>query len=217
MLRSAFRSRSSTARTPSDPPRALPQQQRQRLRPARSRARPHRRRRKAPMKPTGNRPRRAKIIALGRETGALVLDPRNPMQAARALVAARFVNDDHRLLHRHRGTFWRFQVNHYAFADQETVRAEVWTFLEQAQRRGQGNKLVPFKPNPARVSDVLHALASACSLDNRIDPPTWLTGANQLPAAADMFRLANGLLHLPSGELYPLTADYFRLTASHVA
>jgi hypothetical protein len=95
------------------------------------------------------------------QRGAFVLDPRDPMQAARALVAARFVNDDHRLLHRHRGTFWRFQVNHYAFADQETVRGEVWTFLEQAQRRGQGNKLVPFKPNRASVSDVLDALASA--------------------------------------------------------
>jgi putative DNA primase/helicase len=152
-----------------------------------------------------------------RERGKVILDPRDPMQAARALVAARFVNDDHRLLHRHRGTFWRFQVNHYAFADQETVRAEVWTFLEQAQRRGQGNKLVPFKPNRARVSDVLDALASACSLDNRIDPPTWLNGANELPAAAEMLPLANGLLHLPSGELYPLTPDFFGLTASDVA
>jgi putative DNA primase/helicase len=152
-----------------------------------------------------------------RERGKVILDPRDPMQAARALVAARFVNDDHRLLHRHRGTFWRFQASHYAFADQETVRAEVWTFLEQAQRRGQDNKLVPFKPNRARVSDVLDALASACSLDNRIDPPTWLNGANELPAAAEMLPLANGLLHLPSGELYPLTPDYFGLTASDVA
>src|SRR6516165_6848193 len=151
------------------------------------------------------------------ERGKVILDPRDPMHAARALVAARFVNDDHRLLHRHRGTFWRFQVNHYAFADQETVRGEVWTFLEQAQRRGQGNKLVPFKPNRARVSDVLDALASACSLDNRIDPPTWLNGANELPAAAEMLPLANGLLHLPSRELYPLTPGYFGLTASDVA
>jgi len=93
-----------------------------------------------------------------RERGKVILDPRDPMQAARALVTARFVSDDHRLLHRHRGTFWRFQLNHYASADQETVRAEVWTFLEQAQRRGQGSKVVPFKPNRARVSDVLDAL-----------------------------------------------------------
>ena len=61
-----------------------------------------------------------------RRRGAFVLDPRDPMQAARALIAARFMNDDHRLLYRHRGTFWRFHTNHYVLADQETVRAEVW-------------------------------------------------------------------------------------------
>src|SRR5947209_4135309 len=52
-------------------------------------------------------------------TTAIILDPRDPMQAARALVAAHFVNDDHRLMHRHRGTFWSFATNHFVLADQE--------------------------------------------------------------------------------------------------
>jgi putative DNA primase/helicase len=147
---------------------------------------------------------------------ANILDPRDPMQAARSLVAARFVNDDHRLLHRHRGTFWRFQANHYALADQETVRADVWKFLEQAQRRGENNKLLPFKPSSAQVSSTLDALASVCTLDNRIEPPAWLDGAGEMPAAAEMLALGNGLLHLPSGEIYPPTPDHFGLTASEV-
>ena len=151
-----------------------------------------------------------------RRRSPLVLDPRDPMQAARALVAARFMNDDHRLLYRHRGTFWRFHTNHYVLADQETVRAEVWRFLEHAQRRGDNGKPEPFKPNRARVSDVLDALNSVCGLDNLIDPPTWLNDAGERPAAAEMFPVANGLLHLPSGELYPPTPDYFGLTASDV-
>jgi hypothetical protein len=75
------------------------------------------------------------------------------MQAARALVAARFMNGSHRLLHRHRGTFWRFRANHYALADQEMVRSEAWRFLERAQRRGGNGKPAPFKPNRARVSE----------------------------------------------------------------
>ena len=149
--------------------------------------------------------------------GGVVLDPRDPMQAARALVAARFVNDGHRLLHRHRGTFWQFQANHYALADQETVRAEVWKFLEQAQRRGENNKLLPFKPSSAQVSSMLDALASVCTIDNRIDPPAWLDGAGEMPAASEMLALGNGLLHLPSGELFPPTPDHFGLTASEVA
>jgi hypothetical protein len=80
--------------------------------------------------------RRGKVIALER-AGAVILDPRDPMQAARTLVAARFMNSGHRLLHRHRGTFWRFQANHYALADQEAVRAEAWRFLERAPARRQ--------------------------------------------------------------------------------
>jgi putative DNA primase/helicase len=151
----------------------------------------------------------------GAATIEVILDPRDPMQAARALVATRFVNDDHRLLHRHRGTFWSFEKNHYALLDQETTRAEVWTFLEHAQRR-VGKTLEPFKPNRARVSDVLDALASVCNLNNHIEPPTWLDGDDELPAAAEMLPLGNGLLHLPSGELYPATPDYFGLTASDV-
>jgi hypothetical protein len=92
----------------------------------------------------------------------------------------------------------------------------VWRFLEHAQRRGKSGKLVQFKPNRARVSDVVDALNSVCSLDNLTDPPMWLNGAGELPAAGEMFPVANGLLHLPSGELYPPTPDYFGLTASDV-
>jgi putative DNA primase/helicase len=139
------------------------------------------------------------------------------MATARALVAARFVNDGHRLLHRHRGTFWRFQNNHYVLADQETVRGEVWRFLEHAQRLCGKNKPEPFKPNKAGVSNVLDALASICALDNLTDPPTWLNGGHELPPAAEMFPVTNGLLHLPRDDLYPSTPDYFGLSASEVA
>jgi putative DNA primase/helicase len=167
--------------------------------------------------PVRRRSRRTKVIALGWQTGALVLDPHDPMHAARTLVAARFVNDDHRLLHRHRGTFWRFQKNHYVLAEQETVRGEVWQFLEHAQRPSNKNRLEPFKPKSSLVSNVLDALNSVCGLDNLINPPAWLNGADgELPAAAEMFPVANGLLHLPSGELYSPTPDYFGLTASDV-
>src|SRR5262249_22531362 len=110
--------------------------------------------------------------------GEIVLDPRDPMHAARTLVATRFMDDGRRLLHRHRGTFWRFHKNRYVLADQETVRAEVWQFLESAQRLGGKNKPEPFKPNRARVSDVLDALTSVCGLDNLISPPAWLNGAH---------------------------------------
>jgi hypothetical protein len=86
----------------------------------------------APRKPK----RRRKLRGNGPTPGPDILDPRDPMQAARALVAARLTDEQgRRLIHRYRGTFWRFRENHYVLADQENVRAAVWAFLETAQRR----------------------------------------------------------------------------------
>ena len=149
---------------------------------------------------------------------AVILNPRDPMHSARVLVATRFTDSkNHRLLHHHRGSFWRLQSNYYAPADAETIRAVVWMFLENARRIGDKNKSVPFMPNRTRVSDVIDALASVCNLDSRIEPPAWLHGAEAYPPADEMFPVTNGLLHLPSGELYPPTPDYFGLSASNVA
>ena len=109
---------------------------------------------------------------------AVILNPRDPMHSARVLVATRFTDSkNHRLLHHHRGSFWRLQSNYYAPADAETIRAVVWMFLENARRIGDKNKSVPFMPNRTRVSDVIDALASVCHLDGAIEPPAWLTDA----------------------------------------
>jgi putative DNA primase/helicase len=157
---------------------------------------------------------RASLPGIGEDSDVVLLDPRNPMATARALVTARFSNG-HRLLHHHRGAFWLWQSNHYALAANETIRTAAWIFMESA-RRIVNKESVPFKPASAAVSGVLDALAAVCHLDGVIEPPAWLNDANNHPAAAEMFPVANGLLHLPSGELYPSSANYFGLTASDV-
>jgi putative DNA primase/helicase len=149
-------------------------------------------------------------------SGEGVLDPRDPMGIARALVAARFTNDGYRLLHRHRGAFWQYQASHYVLADQETMRATIWQFLEGSQRRGGNGKTVPFKPTQAQISNTIDALIAVVNLDSRIDPPAWIVGTNDLPPAAELVPVGNGLLHLPSGDLYPPTPSYFGLAASEV-
>ena len=101
-------------------------------------------------------------------------------------------------------------------ADQETVRAEVWRFLEGAQRARRQRQAGAVQAQPrARLR---RARRARLGLQPRqpIDPPAWLDGADDLPAAAEMFPVGNGLLHLPSGELYPPTPNYFGLTASDV-
>ena len=49
-----------------------------------------------------------------------------------------------------------------------------------------------------------------------IEPPAWLANGDTLPPASEFFACGNGLLHLPSGKLYPPTPDYFGLSASEV-
>jgi putative DNA primase/helicase len=157
---------------------------------------------------------RASLPGIGEDSDIVLLDPRDPMAIAHGLVTARFSNG-HRLLHHHRGTFWLAQSNHYALASNETIRTAAWIFMEDA-RRIVNKESVPFKPRSAIVSDVVDALAAVCHLDGAIEPPAWLDEADNHPAAAEMFPVANGLLHLPSGELYPASANYFGLTASDV-
>jgi putative DNA primase/helicase len=163
----------------------------------------------------------ASVVALKKvraraANGESILDPRDPMGIARALVAARFTNGEHRLLHRHRGAFWQYQASHYVLADQETMRATIWRFLEGSQRRGGNGKTVPFKPSQAQISNTIDALTAVCNLDSRIDPPAWIADADDLPPAAEFVPVGNGLLHLPNDELYPPTPNYFGLAASDV-
>jgi putative DNA primase/helicase len=76
-------------------------------------------------------------------------------------------------------------------------------------------KTVPFKPKSSLVTEVADALRAVTQLDGRIDPPTWLND-DTLPPASEFFACASGLLHLPSGEIYPPTPKYFGLSASEV-
>jgi len=164
------------------------------------------------------KPRSTKSNGLNRERhdGNVYLDPRDPMRSARSLHTAYFIDREQQsLLYRHRGCYWHFQGNCYRAADEETIRAAAWKFLDLARIDKKAHP--PFKPTRSRVSDLVDALGSICLLDNSIDPPTWLTRKVDDPDANDLFPVANGLLHLPSGKLLPPTPRYFGFSGSNVA
>jgi len=60
-------------------------------------------------------------------------------------------------------------------------------------------------------------LAAVCQLDALIEPPSWLVpeSGSRLPAR-EFLACGNGLLHLPTGTLYPPSPSYFNLSASEV-
>ena len=78
------------------------------------------------------------------ENAALVLDPRDPMKSARALVAESFRPGGHRCLHHHRGAFYCWDGACYRPFDNDTARACVWNFLDQAVRIGRDGATAPF-------------------------------------------------------------------------
>jgi P4 family phage/plasmid primase-like protien len=159
---------------------------------------------------------RSAIEKFGENYHPDILDPANPLRSARHFMAATSINKDGlRTLHRHRSAFWGWAGNHYRLVDEEMIKAEIWTFLEKMQRMTDFGP-APFKPTRARVGDILEALGAICQLDKDINPPAWLTPNDAAPAATELFACGNGLLHLPTGTLYPPSPDYFNLAASNV-
>jgi putative DNA primase/helicase len=160
---------------------------------------------------------RSAIEKFGENYHPDILDPANPLRSARHFMAATSINKDGlRTMHRHRGAFWWWAGNHYRLVDEEMIKAEIWTFLEKMRRMTDFGP-APFKPTRARVGDILEALGAICQLDKDINPPAWLTPNHAgRPAANELFACGNGLLHLPTGTLYPRTPDYFNLAASDV-
>jgi putative DNA primase/helicase len=157
---------------------------------------------------------RAEVVKIHSNCGVSLLDRKDPIRSARKLIAARFTDDKQRhLLHWHRDTYWLFQGGRYRCAD-DYIRSAAWQFLETARLDEKGKP--PFKPTSRNVSDVVDALTSVCYLDGRINPPTWLNDADDPPSALELLPVGNGLLHLPTTELIPLTPDYFNIAASDV-
>jgi len=153
----------------------------------------------------------------GGEPSRRLVDPRHPLHTARALVAAEFTDaSGHQLLLRHRGTFWRYARNVYLPADDELVRKAIWEFLDGCDCLDEKDRPVPLKPNRARVSEIVDALIAVCALDAAVEPPAWLDLASTNPPPSEFVAVGNGLLHLPTGELYPPSPTFFGLSASDV-
>ena len=144
------------------------------------------------------------------------LDPRDPMQTARQLLADGFDLDGQQTLYRHRQGFFKFSASSYRPVDDETIRTEIWEYLDSAVKLEAGayNR---FKPTKTRVEDVFAALSSLCNLDGMVVPPVWLDEDIARAPADEFVPVANGLLHLPSGKLFPPSPNYFAVGGSAVA
>jgi putative DNA primase/helicase len=123
------------------------------------------------------------------------------LASAREFIVRLFTADHLRTIHHRAGLFYCWTGTHYPPADDASIRARVYDFLDGAVKWDEDKKAdVPFQPNRNKVGDVLDALKAAANLDSAITAPAWLDHAADLPPA-EIIACTNGLLHLPTRTL----------------
>jgi putative DNA primase/helicase len=142
----------------------------------------------------------------------VVLDPADPMATARVFVDTRYTHQGQRILLHHADEWRTWTGTHYPIADDATIRAQLWTFLEQAKKLDAKGNLEDFKPTSARVANALDAMRAVCNLPATIPPPVWLR-ASKIPAA-EIIACATGLLHIPTRRLSLHDPAFFNVNAA---
>ena len=139
----------------------------------------------------------------------LVLNPSAPLVSARSFVESNYTLNGRQTLHHHGGDFYSWSGSHYPPVDKNTIRADIYNFLDGASREdAKAGHQVPFDPDAAKVSNVVDALHAAVNLDQTMRSPVWLNGAEG-PPPSELVACANGLLHIRKRDLIPATPDFF--------
>ena len=140
--------------------------------------------------------------------------PSNPMAVARELITD-YQSDGHLVLRRWRGSWMKYDTNHWTEAEDAKVRAWAYSRLEYERYLVDPSKVPPDKPwapNKSKISNLTDALAAMTHLDGEIEPPAWLIDNPPMPAQ-EIVPCSNGLLHVTSRVLHRHTADYFSTVA----
>ena len=140
-----------------------------------------------------------------------VIDRSAPFETAQLFRALRYDAGGEPTLRHHRGVFYAWNGTGYPERDDGSIRAEVYRFLDGCvtpPKKG-GAKLVPVKPDPRCVSDVIDALRAVTYLEGSVEAPRWLSQPPSGVAAEDIIACANGLRHVPLDSLLSHTPSYF--------
>src|SRR5215470_15597368 len=146
------------------------------------------------------------------QPNALNLDRGIPLDSARAFIEVNYTVKGARTLQHYSGEFYCWTGMYYRKIDDDSIRSQVWYFLDSANHVLKSNIPVPFAPTSRRVTEVIDALKAAANLDSSVSVPSWL-GDRASPPPLDILACKNGLLHLPSRQLLDHTSEFF----SHAA
>jgi putative DNA primase/helicase len=115
----------------------------------------------------------------------------------------------------------QWQDTYWAEMEDRAIRSWLYGHLENAKYwhvTKDGSELRPWNPNRHKIGDVLEALAAVVHTYDWIDPPTWLS-VRKGPHSQGNYRAreivacSNGLLHVGSRDLLPLSPLFFNEVA----
>jgi putative DNA primase/helicase len=138
--------------------------------------------------------------------------PDQPMAVARQLVADLFTDGDARFVQHWRGSWWRWYGPHWAEIDDSSVRAQVYTYTEDAwyEKLVMGILKVPalWAPNRRKIADLREALEAITHQPAAVAMPSWIEDERD-EAATEFVSMRNGLLHIGTRRLVPHTPAFF--------
>ena len=144
----------------------------------------------------------------------LVLKISTPLDSARKFLRTKYTAHGLQTLYQHQGTFYGYDNTCYRALEDPKIRADIYDFLDEAWRFDETGHLVPFSPNKTKVTSVVDALkASPTLITCDQSPPMWINHSPTDSTANELVACKNGLLHLPTGELFAPSPRFFTTNA----
>ena len=126
-----------------------------------------------------------------------IYDPSAPLAIARDIINRKYHHEDGPTIV-YPDPFYQFQGAADAESKDAALRADIYAHLDAAQREewiGKTLAVLPFKPKPKNVSDVIDALKGAAY--SPLQSPTWIDGENQhRPDPTAVIVAKNGIVEL---------------------
>jgi P4 family phage/plasmid primase-like protien len=121
------------------------------------------------------------------------------------LNARKFVVRKRPNLRHHNGDWLDYSRGAYREIEDAGIQANAHQFLNEAN----------FKQKNKHVAELVGAVKRQTHVSRELlSPPCWLPGhVGPTPLANECISFPNGILHLPSGDFYPPTPDFFTLNA----
>ena len=152
--------------------------------------------------------RREKAQSMAVSSGGRMVDPMAPLDMAKA-----FVEDERPYLMWTNGIFLDWDGACYVELEETSLRSSIYAYLSGCidSMSDDGDPIVP---NKAMVTNVYDALMAVAYRDyKRLVAPCWIDEEEDDPDPRLMVSCQNGILHLPSGVLYPSTPRFFTYNA----